>query len=68
MTIRMVRVTNANKERNGIVTNPNHSKNLVVQEIPATHGAAASGNIFQYSKLWKIEMSNPGIINGHAYQ
>jgi len=38
-------MVNALRDNNGIVIKPNHSMNLVVQEIPAIQGAAASGKI-----------------------
>lgn len=41
----MVIDRNEMKERNGIVTKPNHSINLVVHEIPSVQGAALSGII-----------------------
>lgn len=41
----MVNDKNEMNERNGIVIKPNHSINLVVQEIPRVQGAALSGSI-----------------------
>lgn len=38
-------MANAVSDKNGIVINPNHAKNLVVQETPAVQGATASGKI-----------------------
>lgn len=41
----MIITLNAANAKNGIVTNPNHSMNLVVHEIPSVQGAADSGRI-----------------------
>lgn len=41
----MVMIVKAMSERSGIVTNPNHAKNFVVQDTPATHGPILSGII-----------------------
>ena len=39
------KIVKAVKDKRGIVINPNQAKNLVVHEIPAVQGAAASGKI-----------------------
>jgi len=41
----MVNVRKPMPARRGIVTKPKYSMNLVVQETPARHGAAASGRM-----------------------
>lgn len=58
-----MRVTNVPKDKSGISTKPNHSKNLVVQETPATQGPNASGTIPQYSNTWKADIKNPGMMS-----
>ncbi len=42
---------NEHKDKKGIVTNPNHSINFVVHEIPAAQGVKLSGIMFQYKRL-----------------
>jgi hypothetical protein len=47
----IVIIPKAIKDRNGIFTKPNKSKNRCVQEIPAVQGEYCSGIILAYNKL-----------------